>query len=296
MKLSVVIVTLNEEKHIKGCLENVKWADDVIIIDSYSKDRTVEIARKYVKKIYQVGKIGTGKIKNIGIEKARNEWVFNLDADERIPDNLRKEIGKTIKSTEKDGFYVPRKSFVGNKWIKHAGQWPDYQLRLFRKGKGKFQEKLVHERLLLDGETGKLKNPMIHHNYDSWHHYFNKSNWYSTREAQDLLNKKMVWLYPFSVVRKFFGKYRKSRKAGNSIVGSYIVARSALDKYEMKWTIPFKPLFAFLRFYIVQQGFRDGVSGLIWAMGASINRVMKYSKYYEMKHGNKKAYENVEKL
>ncbi|MEE9322959.1 MAG: glycosyltransferase family 2 protein [Candidatus Aenigmarchaeota archaeon] len=296
MKISIVIITLNEEKHIGKCLENVKWADDIIIMDSYSGDRTVEIAKKYTDRIYQVGKVGTGKIKNLGIEKAKNLWVINLDADERIPDNLRKEIGEVLKDPKYDGYYIPRKCFVGNKWIKYAGQWPDYQLRLFMKDRGKFQEKLVHERLILNGGVGRMKNHMIHYNYDSWHHYFNKSNWYSTREAEDLLRKKLVWMYPWDVIKNFFRKYRAQRKGGNSIVNSYIMARSALDRYELKWTIPFKPLFAFIRFYFVQQGFRDGVHGLMWALAASYNRIMKYSKYHDMKRGGKKAYENLEKI
>ena len=294
--LSVVVITLNEEGHIGECLESVKWADDIIVIDSFSKDMTRDIARKYTDKILTAEKIGTGKIKNMGIDKARNLWVLNLDADERITDELRKEIEDIIKNPKYDGYYIPRKSFVGKKWIKHAGQWPDYQLRLFRKDKARFQEKLVHERIILRGDAGKLCNPMIHYNYDSWHHYFNKSNWYSTREAQDLFNKKFVWVHPGGAVRNFFGKYREHRRKKNSVINSYIMARTAIDGYELKWTVPFKPLFAFLRFYIIQQGFRDGVHGLIWAFAASYNRVMKYAKYHDMKHGNAKAYENVEKI
>lgn len=296
MKISIVIVTLNEEKHVGACLENVKWADEIIVIDSYSKDKTVEIAKEYTDKIYQADKIGTGKLKNIGIDKSKNDWIINLDADERIPDELRKEIETVMKNPKHDGYYIPRKSFVGKKWIKHAGQWPDYQLRLFRKERGKFQKKLVHERLILNGKAEYMKNPMIHYNYDSWHHYFIKSNWYSTREAEDLLNKKLVWMYPRGVIRDFFRKYRQARKKKNSVVNSYILARSALDRYEMKWTMPFKPGFAFFRFYIIQQGFRDGIHGLIWAMAAGYNRIMKYSKYHDMKNGNKEAYENLEKL
>ena len=94
MEVSIVIATLNEEKHIGECLENVKFADDIIIMDSYSNDKTIDIAKKYTNKIYQVDKIGTGKIKNMGIEKAKNKWVINLDADERIPETLREEIEK----------------------------------------------------------------------------------------------------------------------------------------------------------------------------------------------------------
>lgn len=295
MKLSVVVITLNEEKHIEDCLENVKFADDIVVIDSYSKDRTIEIAKKYTDNIHQVDRIGTGKIKNIGVEKAKNEWILNLDADERIPENLRREIGIILQNPHFDGYYIPRKSFLGKKWIKHAGQWPDYQLRLFKKSKGKFQGKFVHERVILDGKTSRLKNHMIHYNHDSWHHRYRQENWYSTREALDLTNKKFVWMYPWSVIRNFFRRYSKYRKENNSRKDSYVMAREALDKYGLKWTIPFKPFFAFFRFYIIQQGFRDGFHGLFWALDASYYNIMKYAKYHDMKRGNKKAYENVEK-
>ncbi len=296
MNLSVVIITLNEEKHIKGCLENVrKFADDIVVVDSYSEDKTVEIAKKYTKKVYRIGKIGTGKIKNFGVEKAKNLWVLNLDADERVPDALMKEMEEVLKDPKCDGYYIPRKSFLGKKWIKYAGQWPDYQLRLFRKDRGKFQEKLVHERVILEGKTGKLKNHLIHYNYESWHHFVNKRNWYTTREAQDLLKKKFVWVYPWSVIKKFFRKYREYRKNNNSIINSYVMARSVLDKYHLKFTVPFKPIFAFLRFYLVQQGFRDGFYGLAWALGCAYDNFMKYAKYHDMKKGNEKAYENLVK-
>jgi glycosyltransferase involved in cell wall biosynthesis len=293
VRLSVVIVTLNEEKHIRECLENVKWADDIVIVDSFSTDKTREIAKKYTKKVFKVPQIGTGKIKNIGIDKAKNLWILNIDADERVTDELRKEIEYVLKNPKFDGYYIPRKSFIGKKWIKYSGQWPDYQLRLFRKDKGRFQERLVHERVILNGYPGYLKNPLIHLNYDNWHHYFLKSNHYSTREAQELLEKKLVIIHPPGVIKDFFKRFFGALRKGNSLVNSYIIARVALEKYELCWTIPFKPAFAFFRFFILQQGFRDGVYGLFWALGAMCNRIMKYAKYYDMKKGNVNSYEEI---
>jgi len=292
MKLSVVIITFNEEKRIGECLESVKWADDIVIIDSFSTDKTVEIAKKYTKNIYQIGRIGFGKTKNMGVDKAKNLWILNIDADECMPEKLGNEIKDVLKDPKYDGYYIPRKSFLGKRWIRGAGQWPDYQLRLFRKDKGGFQEKLVHERVVLEGNTERLKNHIIHYNYDSWHHFINKRNWYTTKEAEGLLSKKFVWIYPWGVMRNFFHKYREYRKKCNSVASSYVMARSALDKYELKWTVPFKPPFAFIRFYIVQQGFRDGVHGLAWALSCSYDNFIKYAKYHDMKRGNREAYKN----
>lgn len=291
MNLSVVIITFNEEKNIGECLENVKWANETIVVDSFSTDKTIEIAKKHTKNVFQVGRIGTGKIKNMGIDKAKNLWVLNLDADERIPDNLKKELEDVLKDPKSDGYYIPRKSFLGKRWIKGAGQWPDYNLRLFRKDRGRFQEKMVHERVILDGSTARLKNHMMHYNYESWHHFVNKRNWYTTKEAEDLLEKKFVWVYPWGIIKGFFRRYRESRKKGNSLADSYVMARSALDKHQLKWTIPFKPFFAFFRFYFVQKGFRDGVHGLAWALGCSYDNFMKYAKYHDMKRGNREAYQ-----
>jgi glycosyltransferase involved in cell wall biosynthesis len=266
-RLSAVIITFNEEKNLDACLENLGWADEIIVVDSHSTDRTAEIARKHKVKFCQVSRIGTGKIKNMGIDKAENEWILNVDADERIPEKLRGEIQKILEDPRFDGYYMPRKSFLGRRWIRGAGQWPDYNLRLFRKDKGRFQEKLVHERLILDGRTARLKNHMVHYNYDSWHDFIAKRNWYTTKEAQGLLGKRFVWVYPWHAMRAFFGRYGEYRKRNNSVISSYVMARSALDRYELRWTVPFKPFFAFLRFYLVQQGFRDGVHGLAWALG-----------------------------
>ncbi len=292
-KLSVTIITLNEEKRLETCLESVRWADEIVIVDSFSSDRTIEIAKKFGCKIFQKNFEGFGNLKNYAVSQASNTWVLNIDADERVSEGLEREIEEVLQDPKYDGYYIPRKCFVGKKWIKYAGQWPDYQLRLFRKDRGGFQDRLVHERVMVRGDTACLRNPIIHRNYDSWHHYFVKSNFYSTKEAQELLSKTLVWMYPFGVIRDFFSRYGNSRRKGNSVKNSYIMARTALEKYELGWTIPFKPGFAFIRFFILQQGFRDGVYGLIWALGSMCNRIMKYAKYHDMKKGNKEAYDDI---
>ena len=290
-KVSVTLITLNAEKHLEECLNGVKWADEIILVDSGSADRTLDIAKKFGNcKVFDKKFEGFGHQKNFATSKASNQWIFNVDADEIVTDALRKEIEEALREPKFDAYYIPRKSFLGKRWIRGAGQWPDYQLRIYDRNKGRFEDKLVHERVTVQGRTAKLKNHFVHYNYESWQNFMAKRNLYTTKEAETLIRKKFVWMYPLGTMRKFFGKYRYHRKNGNSVIGSYILAREALDKYHLKFTAPFKPLFAFIRFYIVQQGFRDGLYGLFWALGCSYDNIVKYAKYHDMKKGNADAY------
>lgn len=291
MKISVTMITFNAERRLEECLNGIKWADEIIVVDCFSTDRTKEIASRFKNcKFYEKKFAGFGSQKNYATSKTSNDWIFNVDADEIVTDALTKEIEQALADPKFDGYYIPRKSFLGKKWIRGAGQWPDYQLRIYNKNKGKFEDKLVHERVIVSGKTTRLKNHFIHYNYESWQNFMDKRNLYTTKEAEILLQKKFVWIYPFGVLREFFSKYRHYRKNKNSVVGSYILAREALDKYHLKFTAPFKPLFAFIRFYLIQGGFRDGFYGLYWALGCSHDNVMKYAKYKDMKNGNKEAY------
>ena len=160
--LSVVIITLNEEKKIRDCLESVKWADEIIVADSCSQDRTVEIAKEYTSKVYQ-HKLQADLAKNFGIGKASGDWILSIDADEKVTPELQAEIKETLESAEHEGYYIPRKSYFLGKWIKHCGWWPDYVLRLFRKDKGRYDEHLVHAKVVIRGKTGKLKKPLLHY-------------------------------------------------------------------------------------------------------------------------------------
>jgi len=154
--LSVVITAFNEERKIKECLESVKdLAWEIIIVDNSSTDKTVDVAKKYTQKIYSQ-KNDPQNIdiqKNFGFSKARGEWILSLDADERVIPELAEEIRGEIEREENGvkGYFIPRKNIIFGKWIEHTGWWPDYQLRLFKKGKGKYQQRHVHQNISLDG-------------------------------------------------------------------------------------------------------------------------------------------------
>jgi glycosyltransferase involved in cell wall biosynthesis len=148
--LSVAIIAGNEEKKIGDCLESVKWADEIIVVDSGSTDRTVEIAKRYTDKVFIRKWEGYAPQKQFAIDQATCDWILSLDADERVSPELKDEILKILESeTEFDGFYIPRRNFFLGKWIKSCGWYPNYQLRLFKKGKAKVTQRKVHENLSL---------------------------------------------------------------------------------------------------------------------------------------------------
>ncbi|HVT01652.1 MAG TPA: glycosyltransferase family 2 protein, partial [Patescibacteria group bacterium] len=201
--LSVVISAYNEEKNIEECLKSLKdLADEIIVVDNSSTDRTESLAKKYTKKIY-TQKNDPSKIdlqKNFGFSKATCEWILSLDADERLTDDLKNEIITKIKdlgsNNQIDGFWIPRKNIIFGKWIRSDMWWPDYQLRLFKKGKGSFEKNSVHKVITVEGQTEKLENPFIHDNYTSVDQYLLKLINYTSIEADVLMDQgyKFSWI------------------------------------------------------------------------------------------------------
>lgn len=216
MNISAVIIAYNEEKKIEDCLKSVSFADEIIFIDSSSTDKTVEIAKKYTSKIFTKPNNPMLNVnKNFGFTKASGEWILNLDADERVSNELQKEIKGVLKtSRDINGYWIPRKNIIFGKWIQSDLWWPDYQLRLFKKGKGKFPEKHVHEYLKLDGDTEKLQYSLIHENYSSVDQYLYKMiNIYTGSEVKNRIENKteVAWVdalrYPIDdFLKTFFSK------------------------------------------------------------------------------------------
>lgn len=207
IKLTIVISAFNEEKKIAGCLESVKdLADEIIFVDNSSTDKTVEIAKKYTSKIFtRPNNLMLNVNKNFGFSKASGEWILSLDADESVTPELQKEIKLAIEqpfdsaqgglnNQTINGHWIPRKNMIFGKWVKHTGWYPDVQMRLFRKGKGKFEERHVHEMIQIKGKTGYLKEHIIHYNFESIQQFLHKHlNIYAPNEAQELLRKGYVF-------------------------------------------------------------------------------------------------------
>jgi glycosyltransferase involved in cell wall biosynthesis len=186
--LSVIIITRNEAANIRACIASVAWADEIVVVDSGSRDDTVSIAQDMGAKVYMHADWpGFGPQKNRALDYATCDWVFSIDADERITPDLRTEIEQAMCECNADGYYCPRLSQFCGTFIHHCGWYPDYVLRLFKRNDGKFSDSLVHESLQFIGQTAKLKTPLLHYSYLTADDVERKVEHYSTAAAQQML-------------------------------------------------------------------------------------------------------------
>ncbi|MDD5711281.1 MAG: glycosyltransferase family 2 protein [Smithellaceae bacterium] len=243
-ELSVAIICCNEEENIGPCLESVKWADEIVVVDSGSTDSTPQICRDYGVQFHTEPWRGFSAQKNSAVSKATKPWVLSLDADERVTPALRFEIENVIGSGDaKDGYFIARRNFFLGKWIRHSGWYPDYNLRLFKRGRGTFRKREVHEAIELEGVSGHLKNPMEHYTYKSIGDYIARLDRYSTLAARQLQIEKK---------------------------------RARLDH------IIFHPGYTFFNMYVMRAGFLDGYYGLILSIYYSFYTFSKYAKLKEL--------------
>jgi glycosyltransferase involved in cell wall biosynthesis len=207
-KLSVVISAYNEEQKIEDCLKSVKFADEIIVVNNSSTDKTEEISRRYTKTVFNQPN-NPDRIdlqKNFGFQKATGDFILSLDADERVSPELAQEIREIIGNWKLEtgnsacGYWIPRKNIIFGKWIEHTGWYPDYQLRFFRKGFGKFESEHVHEFIKVDGKTEHLENHLIHENYDNINQFAKKTFIYAQNEAESLLKNGYKFSF-FDAVR-----------------------------------------------------------------------------------------------
>jgi glycosyltransferase involved in cell wall biosynthesis len=183
-KLSISIITLNEAHNIEYCLQSVAgWADEIVIVDSGSDDGTVEIAEELGAKVYKRDWPGYGIQKNRAIELTNGEWILSIDADERVPGELKEEIDKILCRPKYDAYSVKRLSSFCGRFMHHSGWWPDRVTRLFRKGAAKFNNVIVHEKLEAAGPIGKTNGHLVHYTYRNLHDAIEKMNKYSSASA-----------------------------------------------------------------------------------------------------------------
>jgi glycosyltransferase involved in cell wall biosynthesis len=245
--LSVVIITFNEETNLPRTLESVKWADEIVVVDSHSIDRTVEIARSFGAKIFIEDWKGFAAQKNSAIAKATCDWVLSLDADEVVPSELREEILKATSNTESDaagGYWMPRMNYILGRWMRHGGYWPDHKLRLFRRGRGHLPERAVHETIEVAGRLGFLREPLFHEPYPTLATYIEHMDRYST-----------------------LGATMAAEKPGSFGVMDIVI----------------RPFFTFVYNYIFRRGFLDGREGLLLHLYHSVYVSWKYAKAWELR-------------
>ncbi len=244
-KLSVTIITLNEEKRIRDALESVKWADEIIVVDSGSTDKTVDICKEYTDKVFFNPWPGHVAQKNVAVDKASHLWILSIDADERITPKLAGEIQKVLHNPKADAYKMPRHVYYLGQWINHSGWYPDNKVRLFRKDKARWGGTNPHDTVVANGNVGYLNGDIDHYSYNNIAHHVNTINHFTTISS---------------------GEYLKlGKKAG-------------------VWNMISRPFGTFFKKYLLKQGFRDGVPGFIIAISSAYYVFLKYAKLWELRH------------
>ncbi|MBU0984091.1 MAG: glycosyltransferase family 2 protein, partial [candidate division Zixibacteria bacterium] len=207
--LSVVIITRNEEANLPRCVDSVKWADEIIVVDSGSTDRTLEVAEQLGAMVVKCDWQGYSFAKQSGVDRAASHWILSLDADEVITEELAAEIQAIlVGETTHAGYRIRRRTRFLGRWIMHCGWYPDPVLRLFQRSMGRFDRAVVHEKVIVDGSVGELQNDMLHFSYPNLEGYVTKLNHYTTmaaREAFDRGDRAGLWdllVRPFAALVK----------------------------------------------------------------------------------------------
>lgn len=205
--LSVVLATFNEEKNLSDCLSSVRGlADEIIVVDGTSSDRTVEIAKRHNAKVFIVNNNPMFHInKQKAIDSATKDWILQLDADERVTPELAKEIQQKIENSDASGYWIPRKNWFLGRFLMKGGVYPDYTLRLYKRGKGRLPQKDVHEQATVNGSTGYLREPLIHMADPSFKRYLFRFNRYTDFIADQYVSKKLA-KNPLTMLEYMVGK------------------------------------------------------------------------------------------
>ncbi|WP_193195255.1 glycosyltransferase family 2 protein [Nostoc sp. MG11] len=280
--VSVLIPAKNEEANLPACLASLIRADEVFVVDSQSTDNSVEIAKSHGANVVQFSFNGQWpKKKNWSLDNLpfRNEWVLIVDCDERITPELWEEIDQAIHNNQDNGYYLNRRVFFLGKWIRHGGKYPDWNLRLFKHQKGRYEnlntedipntgDNEVHEHVILQGKVGYLKNDMLHEDFRDLYHWLERHNRYSNWEARVYFNI-------------LTGK-DESGTIGANLFGDAVQRKRFLKKVWVR--LPFKPILRFVLFYIIQRGFLDGKAGYIYARLLSQYEYQIGVKLYELRN------------
>lgn len=240
--LSVVIITKNEEHNIERCLKSVNWANEIVVIDNGSTDRTLEFCRKYNCRITETDWLGFGPLKKLAVDTANYDWIFSIDSDEEVSEPLQDKILNILANPRSNGFRIRRESFYLGKKIRHGGWDRDYQLRLFNRKFGNFNDKQVHESVSISGMVGRIEEPMFHYTYPTVHSHIEKMNRYSELGLESLARKK------------------KTASIGSAVL---------------------RGLAKFIKMYVLQQGFLDGKIGFVLCYNSAFGVYLKYLKLWE---------------
>ena len=242
--LSVVLITRNAATVLDACLESVRFADEIVIIDSGSSDGTLEIANRHGARVVQKEWLGFGRQKQFAVEQAKNDWVLCLDADERVSTDLAASIQKALARPVSALYRMPRRNRFLGRWLSHGEGYPDWSPRLFHRHSARWSDDLVHEKVIYAVTPGTLAGDLLHDSYDDLATYLERQNRYTTLAARQA--------------------YELGRSAG--------VLR-----------LLFSPVVRFFKFYVLRLGFLDGVPGLLHISIGCMNSYMKYAKLLELR-------------
>ena len=244
--LSVVIIALNAASQIEACLKSAVFADEIVVVDSGSRDETREIALKYGARVVHQDWLGFGRQKQFAVEQASHDWVLCLDADERVGEVLRASIEAALSAPRFHAYRMPRCNRFMGCWLKHGEGYPDWSLRLFDRRFARWSEDAVHEKVISTSPVGSLQGDLLHESEESLATYLDKQNRYTSLQAEELFQQ---------------GK----RATIGRLVGS--------------------PLLRFVKFYFIRLGFLDGVPGLVHILIGCFNSFCKYAKLIALRQG-----------
>jgi glycosyltransferase involved in cell wall biosynthesis len=244
-KVTAVLTTLNEERNIDRCLSSVQWADEIVVVDSFSTDKTIEQARKYTERVYQHEYPGSSRQVERAIQYATNEWILYVDADEEVSPELSQQIkGVLAHPSDIVGYEVLRKPSAFGKWIEHGGWFPDYQFRFFRKDSYQADHQEVHGGFNTRGRKGRLEGILFHHTYETIYSYVEKMNDYTSLQVSNKLH-----IHPTLVPKR-----------RNLILS---------------------PLSHFLRMFFSKKGYKDGFHGFVLSLLDATYTLLLYAKIWE---------------
>lgn len=249
LKISALVLTLNEEQNIERCLKSLAFCDEIIVVDSGSEDCTVELAKKYTDRVLFHEMEGFGSQRNWGIEHCLNDWVFWLDADEQVSDELQAAIVSLNPLSDISGYQINRKTFYLGRWIEHSGWYPQYVLRLFNRNHGRCRETDVHESIILQGRTARINKDILHYPYRNLSQHLKKIDRYTSLRAVE--------------------RYKQGRR--------FNILKAL-----------FAPPAEFFKKYLLKKGFLDGFPGIAVAMTSAFYTFLKQAKLFEYQYLTRK--------
>ena len=256
-ELSVVIIARNEEANIRRCLESVKWADEIVVVDQFSVDATADICRQYTPAVHQRDMIdGFGRQKQFGVDQATHDWILSIDADEWLSEELSEAIQGVLDGggPEYDGYEVMRRTRYLGHWVKHCG-WHVPILRLFDKRRGGFSSRKIHEMIIVDGRVGRLEGDLLHESYRSMRQHVEKLNLFTDLDAEVIDGRGTV-----------------------------------LKLSNFWWYFAVKPFLLFLRKFVVMGGYRDGVHGFIISLFTGLASTIMHVKAWEIQQRRRRQH------